>query len=77
MGKKKIYDMVDEFYECFNKAQRLRQEILDYISEVFDINADENWEYFENDNDFCFGLDMETIDGLVNGDDDLLNELRN
>lgn len=77
MKDAKLEKLIKEFYEHFNEAQRLRQEILDYISEVFDINADENWEYFENDNDFCFGLDMETIDGLENGDDDLLNELRN
>lgn len=77
MDNEKLNGMIKEFYDCFSRAQQLRRAVLDYIEETLDIDADENYEYFEDDSDFCFGLDLETIDALENGDEDLINELRN
>ena len=77
MDNEKLNGMIKEFYDCFNRAQQLRRAVLDYIEETLDIDANENYEYFEDDSDFCFGFDLETIDALENGDEDLINELRN
>lgn len=77
MDNEKLNSMIKEFYDCFNRAQELRLAVLDYIAETLDIDANESYEFFEDDSDFCFGLDLETIDALENGDEDRINELRN
>lgn len=73
MDNEKLNGMIKEFYDCFNRAQAA----LRYIRETLYIDTNENYEYFEDDSDFCFGLDLETIDALESGDEDLINELHN
>ena len=67
MKDKKLDRLISDFYIAFEKAQALRHQIMDYIEEQYDIDANEHYADFEDGFDWCYGLNQFAIDDVVNG----------
>lgn len=66
MKDAKLEKLIKEFYEHFNKAQGLRRRIMDHIECEYEIDVNEHWEDFEESNDWCYGINLNTIDEVDN-----------
>ena len=66
MRDKTLEHLVEEFYEHFNKAQELRRKIMDHIEDEYDVDVNEHWEDFEDSCDWCYGINLNTIDQVDN-----------
>lgn len=66
MKDAKLEKLIKEFYEHFNKAQELRRRIMDHIECEYEIDVNEHWEDFEESNDWCYGINLNTIDEVDN-----------
>lgn len=55
--------LLTDFYNKLDEAQQARQKIIDYLEYNYDL--DDITEQIENRNDWCFGIDSDTIKHLI------------
>ena len=63
---KELQELIDNFNKKFAEAQDARAEVMDYLEEKYDIDTNENWEELENDYEWCYGIDIDGIEYLIN-----------
>lgn len=73
---KKLQKMIDRFDKKVEEARTARDEIMNYLGEKYKFDPDECYECFCDDSVWVEGIDMDTVDSLINRDSDLLEFLR-
>ena len=58
---KKLQEMIADFNKKFSEAQTARSKVIDYLEEEYDIADLSEYDYFEDECDWCFGLDERKI----------------
>lgn len=62
---KKLQELIADFNKKFEEAQDARAEVMDYLEEKYDIDIIEDWEELEDDNDWCYGIDIDGVEYLI------------
>lgn len=57
--------LLKKFNEAFNKAQELRQKLMDYLEDEYNVDMYEDADLFEDSNEFCFGIKEEQVVEVV------------
>lgn len=73
---KKLQKMIDRFDKKIEEARMARDEIMYYLGKKYRFDPDKCYECFCSDSNWVEGIDMDTIEELVNRDSDLLEFLR-
>lgn len=64
---KELEELLKEFNEALSKAQGLRRGILDYIEEHYNIDADDiYYDYLEDEYEWCYGINESNLEELIN-----------
>lgn len=63
-----LRQLIDEFHEALGKADALKDKIYDYIEDNFDTNRYDIDNYIEDNSNYVFGIDVEHLEELFNGE---------
>ena len=62
---KKLQELLYDFNRKFAEAQDARLEIMNYLEENYDIDVVMEQDILEDENDWCYGIDIEGVEKLI------------
>lgn len=58
---KELSNLIVKANKALNEAQELRAAVIDYLEEYYGITEISEYKYFEDECNWCYGLNEETI----------------
>ena len=62
---KKLQELIKEFNRKLEEAQDARSEVMEYLEEEYEIDTYEECETLEDENIWCYGIDVEAVERLI------------
>jgi hypothetical protein len=62
---KELQELIKKANETLSEAQAARTEVIDYLEEHYDITDISGYDYFEDECDWCYGLNVEKINMAI------------
>jgi hypothetical protein len=60
-----LKELIVNFEKKLTEAQEARQEVMDYLEDNYDIDTRGKWEELEDGNDWCYGIDIDEVERLI------------
>lgn len=62
---KELNKLIEKFHKKLKEAQDARSEVMDYLEEHYDIDTREECECIEDSLTWCYGIDTDRVEGLI------------
>lgn len=63
---KKLDNLISKLDKKLSEAQQVKDELLDYLEYRYGIDTAEYIDYIDNENDWCYGVCVDSIEKLIN-----------
>ena len=60
-----LKELIKKANEKLNEAQDARSAVIEYLEEHYDITDTSGYDYFEDECDWCYGLNVEKINMAI------------
>lgn len=61
-----LQKLIEDFNKKLTEAQEAREKVMEYLEDNYDIDTIENWESLEDEQDWCYGIDVDGVERLIN-----------
>ena len=60
-----LKELINKAKKALDEAQAARSEVINYLEEYYDITDISGYDYFEDECDWCYGLNEEKINMAI------------
>lgn len=61
----KLQELIENFNKKFEEAQDARSKVMEYLETEYDIDTNAECETLEDENDWCYGIDLKGLTNLL------------
>lgn len=62
---KELRELINKANETLREAQNARESVMEYLEEHYDITDTSGYDYFEDECDWCYGLNERKIEMAI------------